>query len=174
MDKIVHEERCKMFRPQNCSLVLICTNFCAQNHWLVLIAPHGLVYFFKKFQWVKFGSVRPAFSHDCHSLLALIGSQFQFWCGLHAFCNTKQWYVFTAFLLYNCFYLPWLNLTLHVSLDRFPLPSRSGVPSFFISICWFFHVMSCSQPQLSYAKMASRSKVVCGKNNFPSGFFVGA
>jgi hypothetical protein len=50
MDKIVHEERCKIFCPQNCWLVLICTNFRAQNHWLVLIAPHGLAYFFKKFQ----------------------------------------------------------------------------------------------------------------------------
>jgi hypothetical protein len=44
------------------------------------------------------------------------------------------------------------------------------MPLFFISICWFFHVMSCSQPQSSFAKMASRSKVVRGKNNSPSGF----
>jgi hypothetical protein len=33
--------------------------------------------------------------------------------------------------------------------------------------------MSCSQPQSSFAKMASRSKVVHGKNNFPSGFLLG-
>jgi hypothetical protein len=33
--------------------------------------------------------------------------------------------------------------------------------------------MSCSQPQLSFAKMVSRSKVVRGKNNFPSGFLLG-
>jgi hypothetical protein len=30
--------------------------------------------------------------------------------------------------------------------------------------------MSCSQPQSSFAKMASQSKVVRGKNNSPSGF----
>jgi hypothetical protein len=30
--------------------------------------------------------------------------------------------------------------------------------------------MSCSQPQSSFAKMASRSKVVHGKNNSPSEF----
>jgi hypothetical protein len=53
-----------------------------------------------------------------------------------------------------------------------PLPSRSGMPLFFISICWFFHVMSCSQPQSSFAKMASQSKVVHGKNNSPSGFLL--
>jgi hypothetical protein len=33
--------------------------------------------------------------------------------------------------------------------------------------------MSCSQPQLSFAKMASQSKVVHGKNNSPSGFLLG-
>jgi hypothetical protein len=32
--------------------------------------------------------------------------------------------------------------------------------------------MSCSQPQLSFAKMASQSKVDCGKNNSPSGFLL--
>jgi hypothetical protein len=32
--------------------------------------------------------------------------------------------------------------------------------------------MSCSQPQLSFANMASQSKVVCGKNNSPSGFLL--
>jgi hypothetical protein len=33
--------------------------------------------------------------------------------------------------------------------------------------------MFCSQPQSSFAKMASQSKVVHGKNNFPSGFLLG-
>jgi hypothetical protein len=55
---------------------------------------------------------------------------------------------------------------------HFPLPSHSGVPLFFISICWFFHVMSCSQPQSSFAKMVSQSKVVHGKNNSPSEFLL--
>jgi hypothetical protein len=53
MDKIAHEPRCKIFHPQNCCLLLICTNFYAQNYWLLLIAPHGLVYFIKKFQTIS-------------------------------------------------------------------------------------------------------------------------
>ncbi len=58
---IFHGQNCartsnvvRFFIRKICWLVLICTNFRAQNHRLVLIAPHGLVYFFKKFQtWIK-------------------------------------------------------------------------------------------------------------------------
>jgi hypothetical protein len=105
-----------------------------------------------------------------HFLLRL-AHNFSFGVDFTPFATQNNGTSLLPFSVNYCFYLPWSTLTLHVSLDHFPLPSFSGMPLFFISICWFFHVMSCSQPQSSFAKMASQSKVDCGKNNFPSGFF---
>jgi hypothetical protein len=106
-----------------------------------------------------------------HFLLQL-AHNFSFGVDFMPFATQNNGMSLLPFLLYNCFYLPWLTLTLHFSLYRLPLPSCSGTPLFFISICWFFHVMSCSQPQSSFDKMASQSKAVHGKNNSPSGFLL--
>ncbi len=118
MDKIAHKELCKIFRPQNCWLVLICTTFRAQNHSLVLMAPCGFVYFFKKFQtWIKNWQRTPDFQSrlPITCFLLRLAHNFSFGVDFTPFAtqnNGTFWLAFSFTIVFTCHGQLWLTLSL--------------------------------------------------------------